>query len=111
MINTTDLMLRTSEAALALGLSTDTLKRKRESQGGFLEAGFHYFYGDCSNSPIIWNVQRCREAFHKRGLAARKARVKGSTEGGSSITIEDRSNFIKNCFTPRGFDHANKKNS
>tara|TARA_B100000579_G_scaffold80014_1_gene62165 strand:- start:1481 stop:1720 length:240 start_codon:yes stop_codon:yes gene_type:complete len=73
MKNTTDLMLRTSEAAPALGCSTDTLKRKRETQGGFLEAGFHYFYGDCTNSPIIWNVQRCREAFHKRGIKARKA--------------------------------------
>jgi len=47
-MNKSDLVLRTSEAALALGCSTDTLKRKRESQGGFLEAGVHYFYGDCT---------------------------------------------------------------
>tara|TARA_E500000178_G_C16915461_1_gene704720 strand:+ start:758 stop:988 length:231 start_codon:yes stop_codon:yes gene_type:complete len=72
-MNKSDLVLRTSEAALALGCSTDTLKRKRESQGGFLEAGVHYFYGDCTNSPITWNIEKCREAFHQRGIQARQA--------------------------------------
>ena len=72
-MNKSDLVLRTSEAALALGCSKDTLKRKRESQWGFLEAGVHYFYGDCANSPITWNIEKCREAFHKRGMQARQS--------------------------------------
>ena len=36
-------LLHTSMAALALGISADTLKRKRDSNGGFLEHGYHYF--------------------------------------------------------------------
>ena len=35
----TELWLPTKAAADALGISTDTLKRKREICGGFLEAG------------------------------------------------------------------------
>ena len=38
--------LPTSRAASALGRSADTLKRKRDSQGGFLEHGYHYCLGD-----------------------------------------------------------------
>tara|TARA_Y100001972_G_C7526666_1_gene265528 strand:- start:50 stop:289 length:240 start_codon:yes stop_codon:yes gene_type:complete len=68
--------LPTSRAALALGRSADTLKRKRDSEGGFLENGYHYCLGDCRNSPITWHIKRCIEAFNKRGYTSRKKLIK-----------------------------------
>ena len=67
----TDLWLPTKAAADALGISTDTLKRKREICGGFLEAGLHWCAGSTRNSPLTFCVERCREAFHQRGMQAR----------------------------------------
>ena len=66
----TELWLPTKAAAKALGVSPDTLKRRRESVGGFLENGRHYSLGPCRNSPITWSVERCREAFNYRGIRA-----------------------------------------
>ena len=56
--------LPTSRAALALCRSADTLKRKRDSQGGFLEHGYNYCLGDTPNSPITWHIERCIRAFN-----------------------------------------------
>ena len=67
----TQLFLPTKAAADALGISTDTLKRKRETCGGFLENGKDYFLGATANSPIIWCIERCREAYNYRGMCAR----------------------------------------
>ena len=67
----TDLWLPTKAAADALGISTDTLKRKREICGGFLEAGHHWCAGSTRNNPMTFCVERCREAFHQRGMQAR----------------------------------------
>ena len=64
--------LPTSRAALALGRSADTLKRKRDSEGGFLELGYHYCYGPSPNSPITWHIERCIRAFNDIGIASRK---------------------------------------
>ena len=55
-----------------LSCSGQTLKRKRDSHGGFLVAGKHYVLGPSLSSPILWNVELVREAFHKRGMAIRK---------------------------------------
>ena len=63
--------LPTKAAAAALGLSTDTLKRKREICGGFLEAGRHWCAGPTSNSPMTWCVEECRKEIHQRGMDAR----------------------------------------
>ena len=63
---------QTPAAASELGISKDTLKRKMESRGGFLENGQHYCLGPSKNSPIIWHVDRVRHAFNQRGLQARK---------------------------------------
>ena len=62
----------TPAAASELGISKDTLKRKMESKGGFLENKIHYALGPNRNSTITWNVDRVREAFNQRGLQARK---------------------------------------
>ena len=64
--------MRTGDAADQLGVSSDTLKRRREVNGGFLENGQHYCLGPSRNSTIIWHVDRVRDAFNQRGLQARK---------------------------------------
>ena len=60
----------TPAAASELGIINDTLKRKMESRGGFLENKVHYNLGPSKNSTITWNVDRIRDAFNKRGLQA-----------------------------------------
>ena len=74
-------MATTSRAALALGRSAETLKRKRDSQGGFLEQGYRYCLEDTPNSPITWHIERCIKAFNKRGIASRKELSIGKKNG------------------------------
>ena len=62
----------TPTAASELGISKDTLKRKMESRGGFLENKVHYNLGPSKNSATTWNVDRVRDAFNQRGIEARK---------------------------------------
>mgnify|MGYP001243571902 CR=1 FL=1 len=62
----------TPAAASELGISKDTLKRKMESRGGFLENKVHYILGPNRNSTITWNVDLIRDEFNRRGLQARK---------------------------------------
>ena len=64
--------MRTGDAADQLGVSSDTLKRRREVSGGFLENGTHYTLGPSKNSTITWHVDRIRDAFNQRGLQARQ---------------------------------------
>ncbi len=64
----------TPVASSELGVSNGTLKRRMEVRGGFLEAGHHYVLGPSKNSTITWNVEKCRDAFHRRGLAQRTKR-------------------------------------
>jgi hypothetical protein len=63
--------LKTNDAARALGLSTQTIHRYRDDNGGFLAKGFDYHLGMHPNSPIRWNVPEIRKALHKRGLQAK----------------------------------------
>ena len=68
--------LDTTRAAQSLGIAACTLKRKRDVNGGFLEAGRHYrFKTDPANSPVLWDVETIRELLHKRGMQARKERA------------------------------------
>ena len=69
--------LPTKAAADALGISSDTLKRYRETAGGFLEGGKHYNLGPTLNSPITWSVEAIRQAFHARGMRARRELAAG----------------------------------
>ena len=64
--------MRTGDAAYQLGVSSDTLKRRREVSGGFLENGQHYCLGPSRNSTITRHVDRIRDAFNQRGLRARQ---------------------------------------
>ena len=51
--------LPTRAAAAALGRSPDYLKRLRDSHGGFLVHGTHYWVGHSSNVPITWDIEWC----------------------------------------------------
>ena len=64
-------LVPTQMASVLLGRSESTLKRSRDCYGGFLIAGKHYFLGANRNSPITWDVEAVKLAFHKRGLQAR----------------------------------------
>ena len=61
----------TPSAASELGISKDTLEKKMESRGGFLENKVHYNLGPSKKSAITWNVDRVRDAFNQLGLQAR----------------------------------------
>jgi len=66
--------LPSPEAADYLGVSKDTLRRRRDTAGGYLVNGKHWRYaGDSSNSKIIWAVDLIAAEFNKRGLKAAKA--------------------------------------
>lgn len=67
----TDHWLPTTQAARALGCSPQHLKRQRDLYGGFLESGVHYTLGTSATASIIWEIESCRSAFHRRGLRVR----------------------------------------
>ena len=65
------LWLPTPQAAQHLNVHENTLKRKREIQGGFLIVGKDYRHAtDSLRSRILWNVTRIEEQFKKRSIAA-----------------------------------------
>ncbi|WP_413745212.1 hypothetical protein [Synechococcus sp. MIT S9220] len=53
------------------------MKRLRESHGGFLEQGVHYWLGHSSNAPITWDIDAVQEAIAKRGMQVRARRGAG----------------------------------
>ena len=65
----------TKAAAEELGCCGHTLKRKRDINGGFLEAGVHWVAGPTAKSPCQWNVPAIRQAFHQKGMEDRAAWV------------------------------------
>ena len=65
------MLLRTPDAARYLQVSESFLKRKRDTHGGFLVGGEHYFLGASSNASIRWDVDAIAGEFHKRGQLAR----------------------------------------
>ena len=65
------MLLRTPDAAKYLQISESFLKRKRDTHGGFLVGGEHYFLGASSNVSIRWDVDAIAREFHKRGQLAR----------------------------------------
>ena len=73
-MNTNNALVPTQLASVLLGRSESTLKRYRDTQGGFLENGKHYFLGPNKNSVITWDVEAVKTAFNKRGLEARAAK-------------------------------------
>ena len=62
--------LRTSQAAIACGVSERTLKRLRDE---VLEKGVHYQPGFSTNAAITWEIHGVREKLAWRGMIQRKA--------------------------------------
>ena len=59
-------LLSTGSAAGVLGVSGKTLRRYRDIEGGFLIKDKDWFYGAFDNSPIRWEINRCKKALSKR---------------------------------------------
>ena len=67
------MLLRTPDAAMHLQVSQSYLKRLRDTHGGFLVGGEHYFLGASSNASIRWDVAAIQSELHKRGRIQRAA--------------------------------------
>ena len=59
-------LLKTADASRILAVSTKTLRRYRDMEGGFLIQDKDWFFGAFDNSPIRWDIERCKEALSKR---------------------------------------------
>ena len=59
-------ILKTPQAADALGCSVSYLKRQRDTHGGFLELGKQYHRKPSSNASITWDVDLIRAEMNKR---------------------------------------------
>ena len=59
-------LLGTANTAAILGVSTKTLRRYRDLEGGFLVQDKEWFSGAFDNSPIRWDIEKCEEALAKR---------------------------------------------
>ena len=59
-------LLTTANTARRCGVSTKTLRRYRDLEGGFLIQDKDWFNGAFDNSPIRWDINRCKEALSKR---------------------------------------------
>jgi hypothetical protein len=66
-------LYKTSAAAPMLCLSQGHLQRLKDSQGGPLIEGEHWFSGPTPNSPIRWDVDSIQKELHKRGRIQRAA--------------------------------------
>ena len=67
------MLLRTPDAARYPQVSQSYLKRLRDTHGGFLVGGEHYFLGASSNASIRWDVLAIQRELHKRGRIRREA--------------------------------------
>lgn len=70
-------LLRTPDAARALGRSQQYLKRLRESHGGFLVLGTHYFQAPSRNAAITWDVEAINQELCRRAVIDRKKLADG----------------------------------
>jgi hypothetical protein len=60
----------TGAAALALGVSSDTLKRYSDRHKILIE-GKHFRRGPFPNSPRVWDLDACHKVLTHHGLARR----------------------------------------
>ena len=65
-IKDSGILVKTGTVAPILGVSVQTLRAYRDLQGGFLIEGKHWFSGAFNNSPIRWDIDKCKEALAKR---------------------------------------------
>ena len=65
-------LLRTCDAARAMGMSQGHLKRQMDFKGGPLIGGEDYFLGLHKTSPIKWDIESCKAKFHRLGMLGRQ---------------------------------------
>lgn len=66
-------LYKSSVAAPLLCLSAAHLQKLKDSHGGPLIEGQHWFPGPTANSPIRWDVPAILELLRKRGQLRRQA--------------------------------------
>ena len=59
-------LLTTGNAAGVLGVSNKTLRRYRDIEDGFLIQDKDWFFGAYDNSPIRWDLERCKKSLATR---------------------------------------------
>ena len=59
-------LYKTADASRILAVSTKTLRRYRDMEGGFLIQGKDWFFGAYDNSPIRWDLERCKKSLATR---------------------------------------------
>jgi hypothetical protein len=59
-------LLGTSSTSAILGVSTKTLRRYRDMEGGFLIQDKDWFFGAFANCPIRLDLERCKQALANR---------------------------------------------
>ena len=78
-------LYKSATAGPMLCLSVGHLHRLKDSQGGPLIEGEHWFSGIAPNSPIRWDVAAIQQLLHRRGQARRLA-DKALAEAGISAS-------------------------
>ena len=78
-------LYKSATAGPMLCLSVGHLHRLKDSQGGPLIEGQHWFPGPTANSPIRWDVAAILELLRKRGQLRRQA-DQALMEGGVSVS-------------------------
>ena len=78
-------LYKSASAGPMLCLSVAHLHRLKDSQGGPLIEGEHWFPGPTANSPIRWDVPAILELLRKRGQLHRQA-DHALMEGGVSVS-------------------------
>ena len=82
-------LYKTSAAAPMLCLSQGHLQRLKDSQGGPLIEGEHWFSGPTPNSPIRWDVPEILKVLSHRGQARRLADKELVAEGMSASNLSE----------------------
>ena len=82
-------LYKTSAAAPMLCLSQGHLQRLKDSQGGPLIEGKHWFSGPTPNSPIRWDVPEILKLLSHRGQLRRLADKELVAEGMSASNLSE----------------------
>ena len=82
-------LFKTSAAAPMLCLSQGHLQRLKDSKGGPLIEGEHWFSGPTPNSPIRWDVPEILKVLSHRGQARRLADKELVAQGISASNLSE----------------------
>lgn len=81
LMSTQQEWLPTPQAAVRLAVSSDTLKRRRDINGGYLVSGQNWrTKTESPNSTLLWEVVSIAAEFHKRRMNARRAEQSNTQE-------------------------------